>query len=175
VRAALDRASPQRRVPLLVKIDPDLPDGEIDGVAGLALELGLDGIIATNTTVTPQGLRSPVELVGNPPRGGISGAPLKARSLAVLQRLRALVGDRLVLISVGGVETVDDVWQRLGAGATLVQLYTSFIYEGPLHPARLHRQLAQRLRAAGLSSVGQLIGREAPPLAGTGLRAQPRS
>jgi dihydroorotate dehydrogenase len=166
VRAALDRASGERRVPLLVKIDPDLPDAEIDGLAALALELGLDGIIATNTTVTAQQLRSPVDLVGSPPRGGISGAPLKARSLAVLQRLRALVGDRLVLISVGGVETVDDVWQRLGAGASLVQLYTSFIYQGPLHPARLHRQLAARLRAAGLDSVSQLIGREVDPGSG---------
>jgi dihydroorotate dehydrogenase len=160
VRAALDGIARDRRVPLLVKIDPDLPDAEIDGVAALALELGLDGIIATNTTVTAKDLRSPIELVGSPPRGGISGAPLKARSLAVLQRLRALVGDRLALISVGGVETVDDVWQRLAAGATLVQLYTSFIYQGPLHPARLHRQLAARLRAAGLESVTQLIGRE---------------
>jgi dihydroorotate dehydrogenase len=173
VRAALDRTSPQRRVPLLVKIDPDLPDPEIDGLAALALELGLDGIIATNTTVTARELRSPPELVGSPPRGGISGAPLKARSLAVLRRLRGLVGDRLVLISVGGVETVDDVWQRLAAGATLVQLYTSFIYEGPLHPARLHRQLALRLRAAGLDSVTQLIGREASAAPGVSRRAGP--
>ena len=161
VRAALERGSPQRRVPLLVKIDPDLPDPEIDAIALLALELGLDGIIATNTTVSPRELRSPVELGGDPPRGGVSGAPLKARSLAVLRRLRALVGKRLVLISVGGVETVDDVWQRLGAGATLVQLYTSFIYEGPLHPHRLHAALAARLRAAGLTSVAELIGRDA--------------
>jgi dihydroorotate dehydrogenase len=166
VRAALDRAVTAAgrggsRVPLLVKIDPDLPDADIDAIADLALELGLDGVIATNTTVTPQGLRSPPELVGTPPRGGVSGAPLKARSLAVLRRLRARVGTRLALISVGGVETVDDVWQRLAAGATLVQLYTAFIYEGPSLPRRLHAQLADRLRAAGLASVAELVGREA--------------
>jgi dihydroorotate dehydrogenase len=164
VRAALDdavRPGDRGRVPLLVKIDPDLPDADIDAIADLALELGLDGVIATNTTVTPQGLRSPPELVGTPPRGGVSGAPLKARSLAVLRRLRARVGARLTLISVGGVETVDDVWQRLAAGATLVQLYTAFIYEGPSLPRRLHAQLADRLRAAGLASVAELVGRDA--------------
>ena len=160
VRAALERAAPGRRVPLLVKIDPDLPDADIDGIADLALELGLEGIIATNTTVAPAALRSPPELVGDPPRGGVSGAPLKERSLAVLRRLRARVGDRLVLISVGGVETADDVWQRIRAGATLVQLYTAFVYEGPLLPRRLHAGLRERLREAGLRNVNEAVGRE---------------
>jgi dihydroorotate dehydrogenase len=165
VRTALVRAATAaaRRdpIPLLVKIDPDLPDADIDAIADLALELGLDGIIATNTTITPRQLRSPAALVGEPPRGGISGAPLKGRSLAVLRRLRGRVGDRLVLISVGGVETVDDVWERLRAGATFVQLYTAFIYEGPLLPHRLHTQLRARLRAAGLDSVRALVGADA--------------
>jgi dihydroorotate dehydrogenase len=165
VRTALVRAATaagrKDPVPLLVKIDPDLPDADIDAIADLALELGLDGVIATNTTITPRQLRSPAELVGEPPRGGISGAPLKARSLAVLRRLRARVGDRLVLISVGGVETVDDVWERLRAGASFVQLYTAFIYEGPLLPHRLHTQLRARLRAAGLDSVQALVGADA--------------
>jgi dihydroorotate dehydrogenase len=160
VRAALERAVPGRRLPLLVKIDPDLPDADIDAIADLALELGLEGIIATNTTVAPGPLRAPAELVGPPPRGGVSGAPLKARSLAVLRRLRARVGARLVLVSVGGVETADDVWQRIRAGATLVQLYTALIYEGPLLPSRLHRGLRQRLRAAGFASVQQAVGSE---------------
>ena len=158
VRAALDRSSPARRVPLLVKIDPDLPDPDIDAIAGLALELGLDGIIATNTTVKPAGLVSPLEAVGDPPRGGVSGAPLKARSLAVLRRLRGHVGDRLTLISVGGVETVDDVWARLRAGASLVQIYSAFIYDGPLLPHRLHEGLRTRMRAAGIRSLAEIIG-----------------
>ena len=135
VRAALDRASPALRVPLLVKIDPDLPDAEIDAIAELALELRLDGIIATNTTIKPPPLQAPPELVGDPPRGGISGAPLAARSLAVLRRLRARVGQRLTLISVGGIATADDVVERLRAGATLVQLYSAFVFEGPGLPA----------------------------------------
>jgi dihydroorotate dehydrogenase len=161
VRATLDRTSPQRRVPLLVKIDPDLPDSDIDAIAHLALELGLDGIIATNTTVKPVGLQSPPDLVGDPPKGGISGAPLKARSLAVLRRLRGHVGNRLTLISVGGIESVDDVWARLRAGATLVQLYSAFVYEGPLLPHRLHQGLRARMRAAGVASLAEIIGADA--------------
>jgi dihydroorotate dehydrogenase len=163
VRATLDRASPQRRVPLLVKIDPDLPDAEVDAIADMAVALGLDGIIATNTTVKPVGLLSPPEAVGDPPKGGVSGAPLKARALAVLRRLRVRVGTRLTLISVGGIETVDDVWARLRAGASLVQLYSAFIYEGPLLPHRLHEELRTRMRAAGIASLAEIIGADAEP------------
>jgi dihydroorotate dehydrogenase len=81
-----------------------------------------------------------------------------ARSLAVLRRLRARVGDRLVLIAVGGIATADDVWARVRAGATLVQGYTGFVYGGPLWPRRLHRGLAARVRAAGLTSIRDAIG-----------------
>jgi dihydroorotate dehydrogenase len=147
VRQACDRVSPARRVPLLVKIAPDLADADVDEVADLALELGLDGVIATNTTISRAGLASAaaeVEAIG---AGGLSGAPLKARSLAVLERLRARVGDKLVLIAAGGIETAEDVEARLRAGATLVQAYTGFVYGGPRWPARVQRELARR-RAA---------------------------
>src|SRR5215468_358492 len=131
VRAACDLASPVRRVPLLVKIAPDLADEDIDAVADLALELGLDGIIATNTTTSRDGLVTAAARVEELSAGGLSGAPLKERSLAVLRRLRGRVGDRLVLVSVGGIETAQDAWVRIQAGATLVQAYTGFIYGGP--------------------------------------------
>ena len=85
--------------------------------------------------------------------GGLSGPPLRGPALAVLRRLRERAGDRLVLIAAGGIETPDDAWERLAAGATLVQAYTGFIYEGPLWPQRMHAGLARRARAAGLSSV----------------------
>jgi dihydroorotate dehydrogenase len=159
VRAACDRASPDRRVPLLVKIAPDLADDDIDAVAELALELGLDGIIATNTTIARTGLVTDAAHVEQLGAGGLSGRPLRERSLAVLRRLRARTGDRLVLIAVGGIESADDAWDRIAAGATLVQAYTAFIYNGPLWPRRLHRQLAAKVRAAGLSSIGELVGR----------------
>ena len=152
------------RVPLLVKIAPDLADADIDAVADLALELGLDGIIATNTTIARTDLvTTNVDAIG---AGGLSGAPLKARSLDVLRRLRARVGTRLVLISVGGIETADDAWERIKAGATLIQAYTGFIYGGPSWPRRLHRQLSAKLRASGFHSIGEAssgpYGRSAP-------------
>ena len=161
VRAACDRASPLRRVPLLVKIAPDLADDDVDAVADLALELGLDGIIATNTTIAREGLATPAAEVTALGAGGLSGAPLKARALAVLRRLRARVGDRVTLIAVGGIETGDDAWQRIRAGATLVQGYTGFVYGGPLWPRRVQRELAALVRAAGLRSVADAIGADA--------------
>src|SRR5215472_8763341 len=150
VRAALDAAVSGRRVPLLVKIAPDLADADVDAVADLALELGLDGIIATNTTTSRAGLASPAAEVAAAGAGGLSGPPLRARSLEVLRRLRARAGDRLVLIAAGGIETPDDAWERLRAGATLIQAYTGFVYGGPLWPRRMHAGLARRMRT-GLS------------------------
>jgi dihydroorotate dehydrogenase len=135
------------RVPLLVKIAPDLADADVDAVADLALELGLDGIIATNTTISRDGLASPAAEVAAAGAGGLSGAPLRDRSLAVLRLLRARAGDRLVLIAAGGIETPEDAWERLQAGATLVQAYTGFIYGGPLWPRRVHAGLAERMRS----------------------------
>jgi dihydroorotate dehydrogenase len=143
VREALDGATP-RRVPLLVKIAPDLADDDIDAVADLALELGLDGIIATNTTIARDGLASEPRLTEQ--AGGLSGAPLQQRSLDVLKRLYGRVGNQVALISVGGIETADDAWERLRNGATLVQAYTGLVYGGPLWPYRIHRGLAERLR-----------------------------
>jgi dihydroorotate dehydrogenase len=146
VREALDAVVPERRVPLLVKIAPDLSDADVDAVADLALELGLDGIIATNTTISRDGLASPPTEVAAAGAGGLSGPPLRDRALAVLTRLHARAGDRLVLIAAGGIETPEDAWARLAAGATLVQAYTGFIYGGPLWPRQMHAGLARRIR-----------------------------
>jgi dihydroorotate dehydrogenase len=143
VRAVLDG------VPLLVKIAPDLADDDIDAIADLALDLGLDGIIATNTTISRDGLISPAKEVAAAGAGGLSGPPLRERSLAVLRRLRERAGDRLVLIAAGGIETPDDAWERLRAGATLLQAYTGFVYGGPLWPRRINAVLARRLQAPG--------------------------
>src|SRR6478736_6399810 len=149
VRSALDGATGGagggRRVPLLVKIAPDLADADVDAVADLAMELGLDGVIATNTTISRDGLASPAAEVAAAGAGGLSGAPLRDRSLAVLRRLHERAGDRLVLVAVGGIETPDDAWERLQAGATLVQAYTAFVYSGPLCARRMHAGLARRL------------------------------
>jgi dihydroorotate dehydrogenase len=157
VRAALDRAT-SRRVPLLVKIAPDLADQDVDAVADLALELGLDGIIATNTTISREGLRTPAAEVAALGAGGLSGAPVADRALEVLVRLRARVGDRVLLVAVGGIATAEDAWRRIRAGATLVQGYTGFIYGGALWPRQLHRELAVLVRSAGYSSIADAVG-----------------
>jgi dihydroorotate dehydrogenase len=149
VRGALDEASPRRRVPLLVKIAPDLGDPDIDAVADLALDLGLDGIIATNTTISREGLRDSAAVADAGP-GGLSGAPLKSRALEVLGRLHDRCGKRVTLIAAGGIETPADAEARLAAGATLLQAYTAFIYQGPFWPSRVQRGLAARLRSGKL-------------------------
>jgi dihydroorotate dehydrogenase len=144
------------RVPLLVKIGPDLGGEAIDAIADLAVELELDGIVATNTTAVLEGLAPHAD--GSHLEGGLSGAPLKERSLAVLQRLHTRAGSRLVLISVGGIEDADDAWRRIRAGATLVQAYTGFVYGGPLWPRRVNQGITRRLRESGCSSLGQAVG-----------------
>jgi len=143
VRRTADAAT-DRRVPLLVKIAPDLADEDVLAVADLALGIGLDGIIATNTTISREGLRSHPTQVEQIGAGGLSGRPLAARSLDVLRLLRGRVGDRLTLVGVGGITTVADARERIAAGADLVQGYTAFIYEGPLWPRRIAQGLAQR-------------------------------
>ncbi len=158
-------AAGRRPVPLLVKIAPDLADEDVDAIADLAVELGLDGIVATNTTVSRGHLASSPTDVTSAGAGGLSGAPLKPRALHVLRRLRARVGDRLVLVASGGVETPEDAWERIGAGATLVQAYTGFVYGGPLWPRRIHRGLARRARDAGLASIQQAVGKASPAAA----------
>jgi dihydroorotate dehydrogenase len=160
VREELERAHVS--VPLLVKIAPDMSDEHVDAIAELALEVGLDGIIAVNTTVDRGVLRVPEALPAGLSDGGISGPPLAPRALAVLRRLRARVGDRVALISVGGIETPEDAWQRIVAGATLVQAHTAFVYGGPLWPSRVNRGLSRLLRASGYASIQELIGSEAP-------------
>jgi dihydroorotate dehydrogenase len=147
-------AAAGRHVPLLVKIAPDLADTDVDDVARLALDLGLEGIIATNTTIGRDGLASDPGQVEACGTGGLSGAPLKARSLEVLRRLAEISGDRLTLISVGGVETAADVQERLAAGASLVQGYTAFLYEGPFWAASVNHGLTK----AGLVTTGTARG-----------------
>lgn len=173
------------RIPLLIKISPDLADPEVDALADLALRLHLDGIVAVNTTTSRQGLQSAADI--DNPRGGLSGAPLKirarqiirrlfgrtrvvdepgglsgpplkGRALEVLRRLSARTRGEIVLVSVGGVETADDAWERILAGASLVQAHTGFVYGGPLWPYRVNRRLAARARARGIASIQDVIG-----------------
>ena len=130
--------------PLLVKIAPDLPDDEVQAIAQLAVELGLAGLIATNTTISREGLVTDPAIIAAAGAGGLSGAPLQDRALAVLRLVRAAVPAEFAVISAGGVETAADVRERLEAGATLVQGYTAFLYRGPLWGRQINRGLAKR-------------------------------
>jgi dihydroorotate dehydrogenase len=146
--------------PLLVKISPDLADPEVDAVADLVVAEGLAGVIATNTTVdrgvlSAAGRGGVAAFTG----GGVSGVPLRDRSLAVLARLHPrLAGSAAIAVSVGGVADAADVWERILAGATLVQSYTGFVYGGPAWPRRVNHELAARVRAAGCTSIAELVG-----------------
>ncbi len=131
--------------PVLVKIAPDLTDDEATAIARLAVEL-LDGIIATNTTLSRAGLVTDAATVAAAGAGGLSGPPVAARSLELLKLIRSVVPAEFCVISVGGVETAADVAERLAAGATLVQGYTAFLYRGPLWARQINRGLV-KLRA----------------------------
>jgi dihydroorotate dehydrogenase len=128
-------------VPVLVKIAPDLSDDEVLKIAELTVRLELSGIVATNTTLSRAGLTSDAAVVEAAGAGGLSGPPVAARAVEVLRLLRGAVPAELCLISVGGVESGADVAARLAAGATLVQGYTAFLYEGPFWAAAINKEL----------------------------------
>ena len=159
---AVQGAMPERDAPpLLVKIAPDLADEDIDAVADLALELGLDGIIATNTTISREGLATAPAEVTRLGNGGLSGAPLRRRSLDVLRRLRRRLGPEMLLVSVGGIDSAEVAWERIRAGATLVQIYTAFVYEGPGLPGRVAKGLSRLARRDGFRRVQDAVGIDA--------------
>ena len=147
VRREAMRAT-DRHVPLLVKIAPDLSDDDVLAVADLVVAERLDGIVATNTTISRDGLHSTAADVERAGAGGLSGAPLLHRSLEVLRMLRSRVGEEPTLIGVGGIATVGDAVERLAAGADLLQAYTALIYQGPTWPGRMNRALARRTEPA---------------------------
>jgi dihydroorotate dehydrogenase len=126
--------------PLWLKVAPDLTSEELEQIVAAALATGVEAIIATNTTIRRPSLSSP----NRDEAGGLSGAPLAPLSLELLARLCALAGRDLPLVSAGGVFTAADVAARLAAGASLVQLYTGLVYEGPQVAGRILRELARR-------------------------------
>ena len=133
-------------VPLLVKIAPDLTDEDVLEVADLAVALGLDGIVATNTTISREGLASPDVQVEAAGAGGLSGPPLRERATEVIRLLRGRVGPEMTLIGAGGITTVEDAHERLDAGADLLQAYTAFVYEGPWWPVRVNAGVREHLQ-----------------------------
>jgi dihydroorotate dehydrogenase len=143
-----------RQIPILLKIAPDLTDGELAELAEVALAAGIAGIVATNTTLARDGLRSRHAAEA----GGLSGQPLFARSTTVLAKLHALTGGRLPLIGVGGVGSAEAAYAKICAGASAVQLYTALVYEGLALVPRILEGLDAALARDGFASIAEAVG-----------------
>lgn len=148
---------------LLVKISPDMDDAQLEGLLSVVDAVAIDGVVAVNTTVTRDRLRTgakQIEAIGS---GGLSGPPLKPVALTTVKRARARLGPRAAIIGVGGVECADDAMALLRAGANLVQLYTAFVYRGPFVAARIGRDLLRAVEREGVNGVSALGGAKDHP------------
>jgi dihydroorotate dehydrogenase len=154
VRRARDLTT-RKAIPVLVKFSPDAQADELLASVDAALEGGAKGLIATNTTVSRDGLRS---IAHTSEAGGLSGAPLKPRANSVCETLYRRVRSRVPIIGVGGIFSADDAYQRIRSGAALLQLYTVLVYEGPGVVTRIVRGLSRRLGADGFSHVSEAVG-----------------
>lgn len=149
-----ERDALERRIPVFLKIAPDLDRAELSDIAGVATEAGLDAIIATNTTLSREGLKSG----HRGEMGGLSGAPLFEKSTRVLAQLSALTGGALPLIGVGGIASAEDAYAKIRAGASAVQLYSALVYGGFSLVGRIARGLDGLLRRDGFASVAEAVG-----------------
>ncbi len=145
-----------RRRPLLLKIAPDITDGQLDDILDVVERCDLDGIIATNTTIERDELTTPgQEQLGG---GGVSGAPVRERSLELIRQIYARTGGELPIIGVGGIFTAEDALETIEAGASLVQLWTGFVYEGPAAVRRINSGLVEACEERGWSNISQAVG-----------------
>jgi len=142
--------------PVFLKVAPDFEPGDPDRIVRAAIDHGIDALIVSNTTITRPDLRSK----HGAETGGLSGRPLKSLALDALRQFRSAGGEQIPLIGVGGISTVDDAWERIRAGASLVQVYTAMVYEGPGIARRIAQGLARRLKREGMGSIAQLVGSE---------------
>jgi dihydroorotate dehydrogenase len=146
-----------KRVPLLVKIAPDLSNDAVDAICTCAAAAGLAGVVATNTTIAREGLATDPAQIERIGAGGLSGPPLFSRALEVVKRARNRLGAEACVIGVGGVQGSESALAMLRAGADLVQLYTAFVYEGPALPGRIVRGLGRQIDADGASTLRDLV------------------
>ena len=152
--SAIGEARGEGGPPVFLKVAPDLGEGEPDQIVRVALQHGVDAVIVANTTVSRPALKSR----HGGQEGGLSGAPLKALALKALREFRSASGAELPLIAVGGIATAEDAWERIRAGARLVQLYSAMVYEGPGIARRIARGLADRLEREGLANIADAVG-----------------
>ncbi|MEA2513566.1 MAG: dihydroorotate dehydrogenase [Thermomicrobiales bacterium] len=154
----LEARSARAKHPMLVKIAPDLTDQELDDVLDVVMELNLDGIVATNTTIArPEHLKS----TNKTALGGLSGRPLRERSREVVRRIHRETGGRVPIIAAGGIFTGADVLASVAAGATLVQTYTGFVYRGPGMAERVKQELVTLMERQGIRSLDEVRGTKA--------------
>lgn len=147
--------------PILLKIAPDVTDEQLADIISILKEIQLDGIIATNTTLSRENLKTPTSAVQSIGAGGLSGGPLTGRSRDVVSALYAQLQNQIPIIGVGGIMTGEDAWQMICAGASLCQIYTGFIYGGPGIVRDINRHLLKRLQENNLTNIRQAIGRSA--------------
>ena len=152
------RGSLERPKPLLIKIAPDLTEAEIESIVEVATSQNIAGIIATNTTIRRDGLQTSPAEVAACGAGGLSGAPLRGRANEVIALIHRLTHGQLPIIGVGGVFTAADAGEKICAGASLIQLYTGFIYEGPSVARRINRGLAEILEREGFRTLDEAVG-----------------
>lgn len=143
LRLSSIRAEMLQKKPILVKISPDLNWEQIDDVLELVDEFNMDGIVATNTTITRAGLSTSAEKVEKIGLGGLSGKPIRERSTEIIRYISEKTGGKLPIIGVGGILSADDALEKLRAGASLIQIYTGFIYEGPGLVKKINKALLQ--------------------------------
>ena len=155
--AGRPRGGRTKPLPLLVKIAPDLADDAIDAIVDEAKRAGLAGVVATNTTISREGLATASDVVEAIGAGGLSGKPLFARALSVVKRVRGRLGPEATVIGVGGIDSAETALAMLRVGADLVQIYTGFVYEGPFLPRAIARGLLHRMQAEGASTLHELL------------------
>lgn len=146
--------------PLLVKIAPDMSEAQLDDVVDIAFQANLSGIIATNTTISREHLRTRPQTVTDMGAGGISGKPLTERSRQVIRHLYRQTRQKLTLIGVGGIFNGDDAWRMMAAGANLVQVYTGFIYGGPMTVRNINRRLLERMQRESVRHISEIVGQD---------------
>jgi dihydroorotate dehydrogenase len=148
----------QKDVPLLVKLSPDLERRDLETIVEVIVRLKIDGIIATNTTISRDNLRTDTERVAACGEGGLSGKPLKDRSTQMIADLYELTHGIIPIIGVGGIFSAEDAWEKIVAGASLVQLYTGFIYQGPRIAQQIGEDLLQILAREGFPTLDAAVG-----------------
>jgi dihydroorotate dehydrogenase len=153
-----ERDSKARLTPLLVKLAPDLGPADLNRIVEVVKQNGVDGLIATNTTIRREGLKTPKAEIAACGEGGLSGAPLRERSTNMIATLYNLTGGAVPIVGVGGVFTAEDAWEKICAGASLIQIYTGFIYQGPRIAQEINEGLHEILSGEGFLRLDDAIG-----------------